>query len=103
MQCSLFYGLLNVYTFLTHRVQYRLQSSKGCVIKRLKKTKLYSIAFLRAEMTSDPSNNHREYSPYGSYSLFKFEHSDIVSVLENSIEYSFAFFSPIRLGYFGKI
>ena len=43
-------------------------------------------------MTSDPSNYHREYSPYGSYSLFQFERSDIISVLKNSIEYSFVFF-----------
>ena len=32
------------------------------------------------------------YSPYGSYSLFQFEGSDIISVLKNSIEYSFVFF-----------
>ena len=43
-------------------------------------------------MTSDPSNYHREYSPYGSYSLFQFEGSDIISALKNSIEYSFVFF-----------
>ena len=43
-------------------------------------------------MTSDPSNYHREYSPYGSYSLFQFEGSDVISVLKNSIEYSFVFF-----------
>ena len=42
-------------------------------------------------MTSDPSNYHREYSPYGSYSLFQFEGSDVISVLKNSIEYSFVF------------
>ena len=43
-------------------------------------------------MTSDPSNYHREHSPYGSYSLFQFEISDVISVLKNSIEYSFVFF-----------
>ena len=43
-------------------------------------------------MMSDPSNYHREYLPYGSYSLFQFERSDIISVLKNLIEYSFAFF-----------
>ena len=43
-------------------------------------------------MTSDPSNYHREYSPYGSFSLFEFEGSDLISVLKNSIEYSFVFF-----------
>ena len=43
-------------------------------------------------MTSDPSNYHREYSPYGWYSLFQFERSDVISVLKNSIEYSFVFF-----------
>ena len=43
-------------------------------------------------MTSDPSNYHREYSPYGSYSLFQFEGSDVISFLKNSIEYSFVFF-----------
>ena len=43
-------------------------------------------------MTSDLSNYHREYLPYGSYSLFQFERSDVISVLKNSIEYSFVFF-----------
>ena len=42
-------------------------------------------------MTSDPSNYHREYSPYGQYSLFPYEGSDVISVLKNSIEYSFVF------------
>ena len=42
-------------------------------------------------MTSDPPGYHREYSPYGSYSLFKFEGSDVISVLKHSIEYSFVF------------
>ena len=39
-------------------------------------------------MTSDPSNYHREYSPYGLHSLFQFEGYDV----KNSIEYSFVFF-----------
>ena len=43
-------------------------------------------------MTSDPSNYHRNCSPYGSYSPFQFEGSDVISVLKNSIEYSFVFF-----------
>ena len=43
-------------------------------------------------MTSDSSNYHREYSPDGSYSLFQFERSDVISVLTISIEYSFVFF-----------
>ena len=30
--------------------------------------------------------------PHGSYSLFQFEGSDVISVLKNSIEYSFMFF-----------
>ena len=63
-----------------------------CIIKHLENTKLYSIEFLRTEMTSDPSNYHREYSPYGWYSLFQFEGSGIISVLKNSTEYSFVFF-----------
>ena len=74
------------------RVQLRIQSPKRCIIKHLKPTKLNSIEFLRTEMTSDLSNYHREYSPYGSYSLFQFERSDVISVLKNSIEYSFVFF-----------
>ena len=52
----------------------------------------YSIEFLREEMMSGPSNYHREYSPYGSYSLFQFKESDLISVLKNSVEYSFVFF-----------
>ena len=43
-------------------------------------------------MTSDPSSYHREYSPYGSYSLFQFEGPDVISVLKNSTEHSFVFF-----------
>ena len=45
-------------------------------------------------MTSDPSNYHREYSSYGSCSLFQFDGSDVISVLKNSIEYNFVFFNP---------
>ena len=63
-----------------------------CIIKHLKNTKLYSIEFLRTETTLDFSNYNREYSPYGSYSLFQFEGSDVTSVLRNSIEHSFVFF-----------
>ena len=44
---------------------------------------------------SDPSYYHREYSPDDSYSLFQFETSDAISVLKNSIEYSFVFFACI--------
>ena len=43
-------------------------------------------------MTSDPSSYHREYLPQGWHSLFQFEGSDVISVLRNSIEYSFVFF-----------
>ena len=43
-------------------------------------------------MTSDLSNYHRDYSPGGSYCLFQLERSDVISVLKNSIEYSFVFF-----------
>ena len=74
------------------RVQLRFQSPKRCIIKHLKHTKLNSIEFLRTEMTSDLSDYHREYSPYGSYSLFQFERYDVISVLKNSTEYSFVFF-----------
>ena len=63
-----------------------------CILKHLKNTELYFIEFLRTEMTSDSSNYHREDSPDGSYSLFQFERIDIISVLKNSIEYSFVFF-----------
>ena len=50
-------------------------------------------------MTSDPSNYHKEYSPYGSYSLSQFEGSDVISVLKNSIEYSFVFFECLLMQY----
>ena len=43
-------------------------------------------------MTPDPSNYHREYSPHGSYSLFQFEGTDVISVLKNSIENNPVFF-----------
>ena len=80
------------------RVQLRFQSPKRCIIKHLKHTKLYSIEFLRTEMTSDPSNYHREYSSSGSFPpIFQFEGSDVISVLKNSIDYSFAFFKCLLL------
>ena len=69
-----------------------------CVIKHLKNTELQSIEFLRTEITSDPSNYHIEYSPYGWYSLFQFDGSDIISVLKNSTEYSFVFFECLIVG-----
>ena len=81
------------------RVQLRFQSPKRCIIKHLKHTKLNSIDFLRTEMTSDLSNYHREYSPYGSYSLFHFGRSDVISVLKNSTEYSFVFFKCLTAGH----
>ena len=43
-------------------------------------------------MTLDPSNHHREYSPYDSHYLFQFEGSDVISVRKSSIEYSSVFF-----------
>ena len=36
------------------RVQFGLQSPERCITKHLKNTKLYSIEFLRTEMTADP-------------------------------------------------
>ena len=42
-------------------------------------------------MTAHPSNYCSEHSPYGSYSLFQFEGSDVTSVLKNPLEYSFVF------------
>ena len=74
------------------RVQLQFQSPEKCTIKHLKHTKLYSIELLSIEMTSDPSNYHREYSTYSSNSVFQFEGSDVISVLKNSVEYSFVFF-----------
>ena len=53
------------------------------------KTELYWVFEDRNDVR--PSNYHREYSPYGSYSLFQFEGSDVISVLKNSTEYSFVF------------
>ena len=82
------------------RVLLRFQSPKRCIIKHLKHTKLYSIEFLRTEMMSDTSNYHREYSPYGSYFLFQFEGSDVISVIKNSIECSFVFLSIFKISRF---
>ena len=79
------------------RVQFGFQSPERCIIKHLKHTKLYSIEFLRTEITTHLSNYHREYSPGGSYSLFQFERSDVISVLKNSIEYSFVFFKCLLM------
>ena len=73
------------------RVQFRFQFPERCITKYLKKTKMYSIEFLGVEMTSYPSNYRSEYSPVGWYSLFRFEKSDVISVLKNSNEYSFVF------------
>ena len=50
-------------------------------------------------MTSDSSNYHKEYSPDGSYSLFQFQGSDVISVLKNSIDYSFVFFKCLTIRY----
>ena len=76
------------------RVQFRFLSPELCIIEHLKNTKLYPIEFSRTEMTSDPSNYHRDYSPHGSNSLFLFDSgwSDVISVLKKSIEFSFVFF-----------
>ena len=53
------------------RIQFRFQSPKRCIIKHFKNTKLYSIALLRTEMTSDPPNYQREYLPsFGSDVIF---------------------------------
>ena len=53
-------------------------------------------------MTSDFSNYPREYSPDGSYSLFQFERSDVISVLKTSIEYNFVFCKCLRAGSFSS-
>ena len=53
-------------------------------------------------VASDLSNYHREYSPYGSYFLFQFERSDVISVLENSIEFSFVFFKRLLNFYMNR-
>ena len=50
-------------------------------------------------MMSDPPNYHREYSPYGSYSLFHFEGSDVISALENSIQCSLCSLSVYQMQY----
>ena len=70
-----------------------------CIIKHLKNTKLYYVEFLRTEITSDPSKYHRECSLDGSYSLFQSEMSNVISVLKNSVKYSFVFFEglPVAL------
>ena len=49
-------------------------------------------------MTSDPSSYHRKYLPDGSYSLFQFEGSDVISVLKKTIEHNFMLFKCL----FGK-
>ena len=49
-------------------------------------------------MTPDSSNYHGKYSPDGSYSLFQFERCDVISVLKNSVKYSFAFFKCLQVG-----
>ena len=41
------------------------------------------------------SNDHREYSPNGSYFPFQFERCGVISVLNNSIEYSDLFFECV--------
>ena len=76
-------------------MQLRFKSPERCNIKHFINIKLYYIEFLSTEMTSDPSNYHRESLPDGSYSLFQFERSDVISVVKNSIEYSFVFFSML--------
>ena len=68
------------------RVQFRFQSPERCIIEHLMNTKLHSIDLLGTEMTSDSSNYRREYSPGGSYSLFEFKKSDVISVLKDLIE-----------------
>ena len=67
------------------RVQLRFQSPKRYIIKHLN-TKLYSIEFLRTEVTSGPSNYHREYSLYGSYLYFGLR--DLTSFLSLSTQWS---------------
>ena len=82
------------------RVQLRIQSPKWCILKHLKNKKLHSVESLKTEMMSDPSNYHKEYSPYGTHSLFQFEGSDVMSVPKISIEYSSVFFKCLfRLQY----
>ena len=57
--------------FIQNCPQFGLQSSKRCMIKLLRNTRLCSIKFFGTEMKSDRSNYHREYSPDGSYFLFQ--------------------------------
>ena len=60
-------------------------------VKRSRNALLFSVEFLRTEITPDPSNYHRQYSPKGLYSLSVsgFEMSDIISIFKTSIEYCF--------------
>ena len=60
--------------------------------KNLKNTKLCYLEFLSLDMTSDPSDYHRQYSPEGSFSLVQLEGSDLISALKTLIEHSFVFF-----------
>ena len=61
------------------RVQVRFQSHNQCIMKHQQNTELYSTEFQKTQ-TSDPSDYRREYLPDGSYSLFQFERSDVISV-----------------------
>ena len=51
------------------RVQFRTRSPKRYIIKHLKNTKLYSVKFLRTEMTSDSSSYRKEHSLRGMTSF----------------------------------
>ena len=48
-------------------------------------------------MTLDPSNYQRENSADGSYSLFRFERADVISIFENLVECSFVFFKRLTM------
>ena len=50
------------------------------------------LKYAKIEMTSEPSN----------YLLFHFEESDVISVLKNSIEYSFVFFKFLVINDYTK-
>ena len=79
------------------RVQFRFQSHKQRIIKPLKTAELHPTEFLRTEMTSNPSNYQREYSWNGSYSLFQFEGSDVISVLKHiSVFFTKCFVVSVR-------
>ena len=67
------FSIQNYCSKKSDRVQFRFQSPERCIMKHLKNTKLYAIEFSRTEMTSDPSDYHREYSSDRSYSLFQFQ------------------------------